>query len=104
MSAQFKDQLDEALEEIRDVLEKAKMVAEIHEKLDGMITECDFAVKMSILNMAIAKAIIDESDDFNEAYGYVARISHTLVDVIDRHREKQEGEDDEEDEDNGPVH
>ena len=104
MSAQFKDQLDEALEEIRDVLEKAKMVAEIHEKLDSMIAECDFAVKMSILNMAIAKAIIDESDDFNEAYAYVARISHTLVDVIDKHRERQEGEDDEEDEDNEPVH
>ena len=104
MSAQFKDKLDEALDQIKDVIEKAKQVAEIHEKLDSMIAECDFSVKMSILSMAIAKAVIDESDDFNEAYAYVARISHTLVDVIDKHRERQEGEDDEEDEDNEPVH
>jgi hypothetical protein len=104
MGAQFKDQLDEALEEIREVLEKAKIVAEIHEKLDSMIAECDFSVKMSILSMAIAKAVIDESDDFNEAYAYVARISHTLVDVIDKHRERQEGENDEENKDDEPVH
>jgi hypothetical protein len=100
--SEFKDKLDEALDQIKDVIEKAKQVAEIHEKLDNMIADCDFAVKMSILNMAIAKAIVDESDDFNEAYGYVARISHTLVDVIDKHREKQEADD--EDEDNEPVH
>jgi hypothetical protein len=103
MSAEFKDKLDEALDHIRDVLEKAKQVAEIHQKLDDMIGECDFAVKMSILSMALTKAIIDEADDFNEAYSYVARVSHTMVDVIDKHREKQEGED-EPDEDDEPVH
>jgi len=103
MNQQIKDKLDEALESITDILEKAKKVAEIHEKLDHMMADCDFSVKMSILNMAMTKAILEEADDFNEAYSYVARISHTMVDVIDKHREQQSEEDDEE-EDDEPVH
>lgn len=103
MNQQFKDKLDEALEGITEILEKAKKVSDIHEKLDKMWCDCDFDVKMSVISMALSKTIINESDDFNEAYSYVARLSHTLVEVIDKHRDKQE-ESDEDEGDDESIH
>lgn len=109
MSVELKDTLDEMLEKITEVLKKAKEVAELHTKIDGLLGEHDFAVKMSLLNMCLAKTILEESDDFGEAMAYVARISHTLVEAIDKQIEKQQSEEDgesegDEPEETGPKH
>ena len=102
MSEQFKDMLDEALEQITETLEKAKMVMEVSSKINDLLNEQEFPVVMSILNIALAKAIIDESENYGDAYAFAARVLHTLVDVIDKHKEKQDGETGDKDEE--PVH
>ena len=88
MSDPFKDMLDEALEKITDTLEKAKSVLELSNNIDDLLGEYDFPIVMSVLNIALAKAIIDESENYGDAYAFAARVLHTLVDVIDKHKEK----------------
>jgi hypothetical protein len=102
MSEQMKDTLDEVLEKITEVLKKAKEVADLHVKIDRLLEEQDFAVKMSLLNLCLAKTILEESDDFGEAMAYVARISHTLVEAIDKQIEKQQSEGNGESEEDEP--
>lgn len=104
MSEQFKNIMDEVLEQITETLEKAKVTMEISSKVNDLLEEQEFAVVMSILNVALAKAIIDESESYGDAYAFAARVLHTLVDVIDRHKEKQNSKVDDEDEDEEPVH
>lgn len=99
---EFREMLDGMIENVTDVLEKAKVVSALHEKFDQLLAGKEFSVKMSVISMALAKAILDEADDYNEAYCYVARIGHTLVDVLDRHKAKQMAEDAEEKDE--PVH
>lgn len=93
MSEEFKDVVDNIIEQITETLEKAKEVADLHGKIDVLLKEHDFSIRMSVGSMILSRAILDESDDFNEAYSYVARVGHSLVDVIDRHKELQEKED-----------
>lgn len=98
MSEEFKATVDDMIEKITETLEKAKQVAELHAKIDKLVEGQDFSIKMSVASMLFSRAILEEADDFNEAYSYVARISHALVDVIDRHKQLQEQEDDDDDE------
>jgi chromatin remodeling complex protein RSC6 len=92
MSKEAQKLIDEVIETMNAKLEEARKVVELHKKLDKMLKDQKFSLKMSVLSMALSKTILDESDDFNEAYSYVARISHTLVDVLDRHHEQAEAE------------
>jgi hypothetical protein len=98
MSKEARKLVEEVLETMSAKIEEAKKVVDLHRKLDKILKDQEFSLKMSVLSMALSKTILDESDDFNEAYSYVARISHTLVDVLDRHHERAEAEDDDEEE------
>lgn len=106
MNDQFKNMLDDALEQITETLEKAKSVLEISDRLNSLLEDQEFPVVMSVLNIALAKAIIDASDSYGDAYAYASRVVHTLVDVIDKHKEKQKAqeEDEDDDEEDEPVH
>jgi hypothetical protein len=104
MSDPFKTMLDEALEKITDTLEKAKSVLELSSNIDDLLVEQEFPVVMSVLNIALAKVIIDESESYGDASAFAARVLHTLVDVIDKHKEKYPSDDEEGDEEDGNVH
>ena len=99
MSKDIHDMIDEVMETMNAKLEEAKNVVDLHRKVDSLLGEQEFHLKMSVLSMTLSKTILDEADDFNEAYAYIARIGHTLVDVVDRHHEQAEAQDNEEEED-----
>jgi len=106
MNDQFKNMLDEALEQITETLEKAKSVLELSDKLNSLLEDQEFSVVISVLNIALAKEIIDASESYGDAYTYASRVVYTLVDVIDKHKEKQKAqeEDEDDDEEDEPVH
>ena len=98
--------IDDMVKKITETLEEIKDVVKTHIKIDELLEPHEFAAKMSIINIALAKTIIDQSESYADAYSYAARVLHTLVDVIDKHKERQEVEEDEEDDDehDEPVH
>lgn len=106
MKKEPRDAVEDMFKKITETLEEVKNVVETHKKLDELLEPHDFAAKMSIINIALAKSIIDQSESYGDAYSYAARVLHTLVDVIDRHKERQEAGEKEEDDDehDGPVH
>jgi hypothetical protein len=92
MSEEAKDAISDMIDKITKSLEDAKTVVELNGKILKVFGDTSFSVRMSVLNMVLCKTIIDESDDLNEAMSYVARMAHTLVEVIDRHADKKEKE------------
>ncbi len=99
------DMIDAAMEQISETLKKAKVVVELHEKINNLLADQEFSVKMSILNIAMSKVILEECDDYQEALAYVARNGSVMVDVFDKHAAQYGNEEEAETEEtNEPVH
>jgi len=103
MNEEIKDVISDMIEKMTETLEKAKKVAEFHGKLSALLSDCDFDERMSILSMSLARTIMDEADDFGDALAYAARLSHTLITVIDNHAEKEWGNEEEEEKAEGTL-
>jgi hypothetical protein len=89
MNEDPKDMINDMIDKITKTLEDAKTVVTLHQKVNKALGDAGFSVRMSVLNMVMCKTILDESDDLNEAMSYVSRMSHSLVEVIDKHVEAQ---------------
>lgn len=97
--------LDEAIDAIKEITKKLKTVTDTHQKIDPMLNGLEFDVKMSVLSMSIIKAIMDEADDANEAMSYVSRLSHSLVEVLDKRiKEAEEAQEEDDNNEGEPVH
>jgi len=83
------DPEDTVKEMIEKLAKEARIVVSLNRKVHKALGDAGFSVRMSVLNMALCKTILDESDDLNEAMSYVSRMAHTLVEVIDKHVEAQ---------------
>lgn len=91
MTKTTKEQLQEAFEKIESMMEAAQKADEMQESICAMIKDLDPAVKASVMTMVVARMIMDDNDTLHEALAFVARFSHTIVDVLDRHTEECEG-------------
>jgi len=89
MNEDPKDMINDMIDKITKTLEDAKTVVTLNRKVNEALGDAKFSVRMSVLNLVMCKAILDESDDLNEAMSYVSRIAHSLVEVIDKHVEAQ---------------
>lgn len=82
------DDVEQAVDAIREVLEKAKESVELHRQIDALLKDKSFEVKMSVINMQAIKLIMDEAGDDMEALSYIARFSQQMVNILDKHIEE----------------
>jgi len=84
---------DTVKEMIEKLAKEARIVVLLNRKVQKAFGDAGFSIRMSVLNMALCKTILDEADDINEAMSYVSRMAHALVEVIDRHAQATTEED-----------
>lgn len=89
------DDVEEAMEHIKEVLTKAKQTVQLHEKIEAVLKDVPFDVRMSVLNMVTIKTIMTESDSEVEAAAWVARCTSNFMTIIDQNSEMLNAEDDE---------
>lgn len=89
------DDVEEAMEQIKETLKKAKQTVMLHAKIEEVLKDIPFDVRMSVLNMVTIKAIMDESDSEVEASAWVARCASNYMLIIDQNSELLNKEDDE---------
>jgi uncharacterized protein YqgV (UPF0045/DUF77 family) len=76
----MKDKFKQFEEEIAKMPKgEAKEVSELFLEVEKIIDKYDFAMKMSTLSTAMLNAIMEASDDSNEARSHAAIVSYNLV-------------------------
>ena len=95
MTNDHDDDVEEAMEHIKEVLSKAKQTVTLHAKVEEVLKGVPFDVKMSVLNMVTIKAIMEHSDSELEATAWVARCASNYMLIIDQNSEALNSENDE---------
>ena len=100
MNKTTKEQMKEAFEKIESMMEAAQKANELQEVAYEMMKDVDPATRASAMTILLSRFIMDENDDLHSALAFVARFSHSVIDVLDRHADEFEeceecaGEDD----------
>ena len=90
---------EEMMEEIKRLAEEVNDAAKLRKNIMEVWEDKSFTVKMSTINMLFFDLIWQESDDAVEAAAYVARMSATMMRLIDEAIiQNNEDEDDDEEE------
>jgi len=89
------DDVEEAMEQIKEVLQKAKQTVTLHAKVEEVLKGVPFDIRMSVLNMVTIKTIMEESDSEIEAAAWVARCTSNYMLIIEQNSDALNKEDDE---------
>lgn len=90
------DDVEEAMEQIKEVLHKAKQTVTLHNKVEEVLKGIPFDVRMSVLNMVTIKTIMEESNSEVEACAWVARCTSNYMTIIDQNSDALRNEEDDE--------
>ena len=97
------DDVEEAMEQIKEVLTKAKKTVVLHEKIEAVLKGVPFDVRMSVLNMVTIKTIMTESDSEIEAAAWIARCTSNYMTILDQNTDAMRREDEDDDEPQGTM-
>lgn len=90
------DNMEDVIEELKDILDKAKDSMVITKKIMEMLHPLTFSMKMSIINSLLVNTVLEEADSPVEAAAYFARVVSTSMKILDSQVDGDEDDDDDE--------
>lgn len=90
------DDMERVIEDLKDILDKAKDSMVITKKMMGMLEPLSFSMRMSIINSLLVNTVFDETDNPVEAASYFARVLSTSMKILDSKPDDEDEEDDDE--------
>ena len=78
-------EIDLMYQEMEEKLRKTEHIEEMHNKIKRILGKEELAVKMAVLSIVVADQLMDDLEEYGAAMATVARFTHTLVDIMDKH-------------------